>query len=115
MVGEKWEGGGGLKGKITPRELISCETSYLSLQWLWKSLNDDDAGHRGGRGLKGKKTPTKLILFETRYLSLQWLLKSLNDDDTGIAAQVDLKTSTLKPLHANWVINIYNLIPNAQN
>ena len=66
LVGDKWEGG--LKGKITPRELISFETSYLSLQWLWKSLNDDDAGHRGGRGLKGKKTPTKLILIETSYL-----------------------------------------------
>ena len=68
-----------------------------------------------GGGLKGKITPTKLILIETSYLFLQWLLKSLNDDHTGIAAQVDLKTSTLKPLHANWVINIYNLIPNAQN
>ena len=37
------------------------------------------------------------------------VLKSLNDDDdTGIAAQVDLKTSTLKPLHPNWVINTHN-------
>ena len=35
--------------------------------------------------------------------------KSLNDDDdTGIAAQVDLKSSTLKSLHANWVINTHN-------
>ena len=35
--------------------------------------------------------------------------KSLNDDDdTGIAAQVDLKSSTLKPLHTNWVINTHN-------
>ena len=68
-----------------------------------------------GRGLKGKITPRKFILFETSYLSSQWLLKSLNDDDAGIAAQVDLKTSTLKPLHANWVINTHNLILNAQN
>ena len=37
------------------------------------------------------------------------VLKSLNDDDdTGIAAQVDLKTSNLKPLHANWVITTHN-------
>ena len=63
-------------------------------------------------GLKGKIT---LIFFLTNYLSLQWLLKSLNDDDAGIAAQVDLKTSTLKPLHANWVINNHNLLLNAQN
>ena len=72
---------------------------------------------KSGRGewLKGKITPRKMILFETSYLSLKWLMKSLNDDDAGIAAQVDLKTSTLKPLHANWVINNYNLILNAQN
>ena len=50
-------------------------------------------------GLKGKITPRKFFL--TNYLSLQWLLKSLNDDDAGIAAQVDLKTSALKPLNAN--------------
>ena len=51
-------------------------------------------------GVTRKITPGKLILFETSYLSLQFLLKSLNDDDTGIATQVDLKTSTLKPLYA---------------
>ena len=68
----------------------------------------------GGGGLKRKISPKKLILFETTYLSLQWLLKTLNDD-AGIVAQVDLKTSTLKPLHANWVINTHNLILNAQN
>ena len=47
----------GLKGKITPRKLILFETNYLSLQWLLKSLNDDDAGHREGGGVKGKITP----------------------------------------------------------
>ena len=51
-------------------------------------------------GCDKKDNPGKLILFETSYLSLQLLLKSLNDDDTGIATQVDLKTSTLKPLYA---------------
>ena len=39
----------------------------------------------------------------------------VNNDDAGIAAQVDLKTSTLKPLHANWVINTHYIILNAQN
>ena len=58
-----------------------------------------------GRGLKGKITPGKFILFEMSYLSIQWLLKltDMNDDDTGIVTQ-----STLKPLHANWVINTHN-------
>ena len=68
-----------------------------------------------GGWLKGEITPRKLILFETSYLSLQWLLKSLKDDDAGIAAQVDLKTSTLKPIHANWVIYTHNPILKAQN
>ena len=35
----------------------------------------------------------------------------VNDNDTVIASQVDLKMSTVKPLHANWAINIPNLIP----
>ena len=39
------------------------------------------------------------------------VLKSLNDDDnTRIAAKVNLKTSTLKPLHATWVINTHYLM-----
>ena len=39
------------------------------------------------------------------------VLKSLNDaDHTGIVTQVDSKMSTLKPLHANWVINTNNLM-----
>ena len=37
LVGEKWERG-------VERQNILFETSYLSLQWLLKSLNDDDAG-----------------------------------------------------------------------
>ena len=38
-----WLGmGGGLKGKRTPLKLILFETSYLSLQRLLKSLNDED-------------------------------------------------------------------------
>ena len=36
------DGGGGLKGKRTPLKLILFETSYLSLQRLLKSLNDED-------------------------------------------------------------------------
>ena len=35
----------------------------------------------------------------------------VNDDGTVIASQVDLKMSTVKPLHANWAINTHNLIP----
>ena len=35
----------------------------------------------------------------------------VNDDDTVIASQVDLKMSTVKPLHANWAINTHNFIP----
>ena len=43
LVRVKW--GGGLKGKITPRNVILIETSYLFfLQWFLQSLNDDDAG-----------------------------------------------------------------------
>ena len=38
----------------------------------------------------------------------------VNDDDTVIASQVDLKMSTVKPLHANWAINTPNLIPQRQ-
>ena len=34
----------------------------------------------------------------------------VNDDDTVIASQVDLKMSTVKPLHANQSINTHNLI-----
>ena len=34
-----------------------------------------------------------------------------NDDDTVIASQVDLKMSTVKPLHTYWAINTPNLIP----
>ena len=80
--------------------------------WLRRTVG---WGEVEGGGLKGKITPKQLILFETSYLSLQRLLKSLNDDDAGIAAQVDLITSTLKPLHANWVIYTHYLILNAQN
>ena len=69
----------------------------------------------GEEGVERKDNSEKVDLFETSYLSLQWLLKSLNDDDAGIAAQVDLKTSTLKPPHAIWVINNHTLILNAQN
>ena len=61
---------------------------------------------RGG-GVKGKITPEKLILFETSYL----FFTMVNDNDTWIASQVDLKMSTVKPQHANWVTNIHNLIP----
>ena len=69
-----------------------------------------------GGGDAGKDNSEKVdFLFETSYLCLQWLLKSLNDDDAGIAAQTELKTSSLKPLHANLVINTHNLILNAQN
>ena len=74
-------------------------------------------GRGGGGGFKGKITPRnwrKMILFERSYLSI-WLLKSQNNDNAGIATQVDLKTSTPKPLHANWVINTHNLILNDQN
>ena len=35
----------------------------------------------------------------------------VNNDDTVIAFQVDLKMSSVKPVHANWAINTYNLIP----
>ena len=35
----------------------------------------------------------------------------VNDDDTVIASQVDLKMSTVKPLHTYWAINTPNLIP----
>ena len=35
------EGG---EGKITPGKFILFETSYLSLQWLLKFLNNDDTG-----------------------------------------------------------------------
>ena len=35
----------------------------------------------------------------------------VNEDDIGIASQVDLKMSTVKPLHANWAINTHNIIP----
>ena len=35
----------------------------------------------------------------------------VNDNDTWIASQVDLKMSTVKPQHANWVTNTHNLIP----
>ena len=35
----------------------------------------------------------------------------VNDDGTVIVSQVDLKMSTVKPLHANWTINTHNLIP----
>ena len=40
----------------------------------------------------------------------------VNDDDTVIASQVDLKMSTVKPVHvhANWAINTQNLIPQRQ-
>ena len=39
------------------------------------------------------------------------ILKSLNtDDNTGIATEIDLKTSTLKPLYANCVINNHHLM-----
>ena len=69
----------------------------------------------GEEGVERKDNSEKVDLFETSYLSLQWLLKSLNDDDAGIAAQGDLKTFTLKPLHAYWVIKTHNLILNAQN
>ena len=53
LVREK--GGGGLKGKITLRKLILFETSYLSLQWLLKSLNNDDAGIAAQVDLKTSK------------------------------------------------------------
>ena len=35
----------------------------------------------------------------------------VTDDDTGIASEVDVKMSTVKPLHAYWAINTHNLIP----
>ena len=35
----------------------------------------------------------------------------VKDDDTVIASQVDLKISTVKPLHAYWTINTHNIIP----
>ena len=35
----------------------------------------------------------------------------MNENDTGITSQVDLKMSTVKPLHANWAINTHNFIP----
>ena len=56
----------------------------------------------GRGGVKGKITPEKLILFEKSYLSLQW---------TEIASQVDLKMSTVKPLHVNLAFNTHNFIP----
>ena len=34
----------------------------------------------------------------------------MNDDDTMIASRVNLKMSTVQPLHANWAINTHNLI-----
>ena len=84
---------------------------------VWCGVGGGGGGGGGwvAGGLKGKITLRKLILFETSFLSLQWLLKSLNDDDPGFAAQVDLKTSTLKSLHANWFLNTHNLILNAKN
>ena len=57
--------------------------------------------------MKGKISPEKNILFETSYL----FFTMVNDEDTVIASQVDLKMSTVKPLHANWAINTNNLIP----
>ena len=35
----------------------------------------------------------------------------VTEDNTVIATQVNLKMSTVKPLHAIWVINTHNLIP----
>ena len=55
-----------------------------------------------GRGLKEKITPGKFILFEMSYFSIQWLLKL-----TERWRHRDCDT-TLKPLHANWVINTHN-------
>ena len=37
-------GGGGGERKVTPGKVILFETSYLSLQWLLKLLNDNDTG-----------------------------------------------------------------------
>ena len=68
--------------------------------WLWG----------GCGGLKRKITLGKLILFSMSVLSLLRLSKSpQNDDGTGIATQVDLKTSTQKPLHVNWVKSTHKL------
>ena len=53
----------------------------------------------GGGGVKGKITLGKFILFETSYLSLQ---RSLQRDC--------YTTSTIKLLHANWVINTHYLM-----
>ena len=68
-------------------------------------------GEVGGGGVKRKDNSEK-IDFIWKELSF---FTMVIEDEAVIAAQVDLKTSTLKPLHAYWVINTHNLILNAQN
>ena len=64
-------------------------------------------GRERGGGGKGKITPEKFILYETSYFPLQWW-KMMTP---WLLHKYDLKMSTVKPLHANWVINTHNLIP----
>ena len=72
-------------------QFFTCTWGYNFVNWLF--------GLGGGNSRK--------IDFILNNLYFIRLLKSLlNDDETGIATQVDLKMSTLEPLHIYWVINI---------
>ena len=56
-----------------------------------------------GRGAGGKrKDHSGNVDFISKELSF---FTMVTNDDTGIASEVDLKMSTVKPLHAFWAIS----------